>query len=316
MDEIEEGGRQTPYDHPVIATLAGAATLMLGALLAPRFVAQQPLGMLIGAGVGLALLLWAVGFVVTTRYSTLPWKLGSLAVLVLAGAGVALVAHGQYETLSRADASSFAEVEFGPGGAVKLPAGVTARGPLSKRFAEGVATDAQEQRDFGTAFGRLGVANLTSPYLLEQDPKALSQCDAVQAMATLARSQATARLQRSQAMIEALDKANLPAKAREGIAIMAGPPAGAPDPRLDNQLAMVGATSELCTLLAQRGWFNNGGYFGFRSGADETRFRTLSKARMELTGQVEAIERGSQERMAQGRDMVRDVLSKSIFEGS
>ncbi|AQR74710.1 hypothetical protein [Sphingomonas sp. LM7] len=316
MDDIEEAGRQTPYDHPVIATLAGAAILVLGALLAPRFVPQQPLGTLIGAGLGLALLLWAIGFVATTRYSTLPWKLGSLALLLVAGAVAATIAHGQYETLSRADASSFAEVEFGPGSNVKLPAGAPARGPLSKRFAEGVAADAQAQRDFGTAFGRLGVANLTSPYLLEQDPKALSQCDAVKAMATLAQSQAAARVQRNEAMADALAKANLPAKAKEGIGLMAGPPAGTGDPRLDNQLAMVAATSDLCALLAKRGWFNNGGYFGFRNGADETRFRALSKARMELTGQVEAIERASQERMARGRDMVRDVLSKSIFAGS
>ena len=315
MDAIEETGRQTPYDHPVIATLAGAAILMLGALLAPRFLPQQPLGTLIGAGLGLALLLWAIGFVATTRYSTLPWKLGSLVLLLATGAGDALIAHGQYETLSRADASSFAEVEFGPGGAVKLPAGAAARGPLSERFAESVAADAQEQRDFGTAFGRLGVANLTSPYLLEQDPKALSQCGAIQQMATLAQSQAAARAQRSQAMADALAKANLPSKAREGIAIMAGASSGAGDPRLDNQRAMVRATSDLCSLLAKRGWFNIGGYFGFRSGTDETRFRALSKARMELTGAVEGIERGSQERIARGRDMVREVLSKSIFAG-
>lgn len=316
MDEIEEGGRQTPYDHPVIATLAGAAILVIAALLAPRFVPQQPLGALIGIGAAGGLVLWAISFVVTTRYSTLPWKLGSLAVLLATGAGAALIAHGQFETLSRADASTFAEVEFGPGGAVKLPAGAAGRGPLSKRFAEAVTADAQAQRDFGTAFGRLGVANLTSPYLLEQDPKALAQCDAVKALATLAQSQAAARAQRTQAMTEALAKANLPAKAKEGITIMAGPPAGAPDPRLDNQLAMVRATADLCGLLAKRGWFNNGGYFGFRSGADETHFRALSKARMELTGQVEAIERASQERMTSGRDMVRDVLSKSIFAGS
>jgi hypothetical protein len=313
MDNIDETGRQTPYDHPVIATLAGIAALVIGALLVPRFLPQQSLGLLLGGGVALALVLWVIGFALTTRYSTTAWKSGSLALLVLAGIGAAMIAHAQYETLARADASSFAEVEFGPGGAALVPAGAAARGPLSRLFVESVTADTQAQRDFGTAFGRLGVANLTSPYLLEQEPRALSQCAAIAELQTLARSQAMARHQRAEAMAQALDAANLPAKAKEGIATIAGPAASAGDPLLANQLAMVGATSELCTLLAKRGWFNNGGYFGFRSGADEANFRALSKRRMELAGETARIERAAQERMTAGREMVRDVLSRSIF---
>jgi len=314
MQEFEEAGRETPYDHPVIATLVGVAILVLGALLAPRLVPQQPLGTLIGAGVVLAIILWAIGFVATTRYSTMPWKLGSLAVLLVAGAGSAAIAHGQYETIARADASSFAEVEFGPGGTAKVPAGAASRGPLSKRFVEGVTADAQAQRDFGTAFGKLGVASLTSPYLLEQDPRALSQCGAIADLQKLAQTQAAARGERAKEMAQALDAANLPAKAKEGIATMAGSTT-ATGPLLANQLAMVSTTSELCELLAKRGWFNNGGYFGFRSGADEARFRALSKRRMELAGEAEQVNRAGETRMAAGREMVRDMLSKSIFAG-
>lgn len=313
MDDIDETGRQTPYDHPAIATLAGIAVLVIGALLVPRFLPQQSLGLLLGGGVALALVLWAIGFALTTRYSTTAWKSGSLALLVLAGIGAAMIAHAQYETLARADASSFAEVEFGPGGAALVPAGAAARGPLSRLFVESMTADTQAQRDFGTAFGRLGVANLTSPYLLKQDPRALSQCAAIAGLQTLARSQATARHQRAEAMVQALDAANLPAKAKEGIATIAGPVASAGDPLLANQLATVGATSELCTLLAKRGWFNNDGYFGFRSRADEANFRALSKRWMELAGETARIERAAQERMTAGREMVRDVLSRSIF---
>jgi hypothetical protein len=310
--EFDESARTTPYDHPVIATLVGAAVLVLGALLVPRFVPQQPLTALLGAGAGFAVLLWGIGFVATTRWSTIAWKLGSLALLVVAGLGAALIAHGQYETIARADASSFAEVEFGPGGAAQLPPGAASRGPLSRLFVESVTADAQAQRDFGTAFGRLSVANLTSPYLLEQDPKVLSQCAAIAALETQASAQAAARGQHATSMTAALAAANLPAKAKLGIATMAGPATSA-EPLLANQRAMARVTAELCQLLAKRSWFNNGGYFGFRSGADETRFRALAKRRMELAGAAERIARAAQARMAEGREMVRDMLSKSIF---
>jgi hypothetical protein len=53
--EFDESARTTPYDHPVIATLVGAAMLVLGALLVPRLAPQQPLPMLLGAGAGFAL---------------------------------------------------------------------------------------------------------------------------------------------------------------------------------------------------------------------------------------------------------------------
>jgi hypothetical protein len=317
MEAFDESGRTTPYDHPVIATLAGAAILVLGALLVPRLVPQQPLTVLLGAGAGFALLFWGIGFAATTRYSALAWKLGSLALLVVAGLGAALIAHAQYETIARADASSFAEIEFGPGGAAQVPAGAASRGPISRLFVASVTTDAQAQRDFGAAFGKLGVASLSSPYLLEQDPRALTRCTAIADLQSQAKAQAAARRRRAREIADALDAANLPAKAKQGIAAMARarPADTAEDPLLANQLAMTGTTAELCQLLAKRGWFNNGGYFGFRNGADEMRFRALAKRRMELAGEAERIDRAARERMAEGREIVREMLSKSIFAG-
>jgi hypothetical protein len=162
-----------------------------------------------------------------------------------------------------------------------------------------------------------GTAFSTSPYLLERDSQALAQCAAIADLQSRAKALAAARGQRTKAMADALNAASLPAKAKEGIGIMAGiGQVDATDPLLANRLAMAGATAELCELLAKRGWFNNGGYFGFRSGADEVRFRALSKRRMELAGEAERIDRAAQARMATGRDMVREMLSKSIFGGS
>lgn len=316
MEEFEEAARPAPYGHPVLATLGGAALLVLGALLLPRIAPQQPLAVLLGAGAALALLLWGIGFAVTTRHSATGWKLGSLALLVAAGPGAALIAHGQYQTVARADASSFAEIEFGPGGAAQIPAGAESRGPLSRMFAEAVTADAQAKRDFGTALGKLGAGNLTSPYLLEQDPRALSQCAAIRDIAARTKMQAAARIQRTRAMADALEAATLPARAKQGIATMAGARGDSTaDPLLANQLAMADATAELCELLAKRSWFNNNSYFSFRSAADEASFRSLSKRRMELAGEAERLDRAAQARMAEGRDMVREMLAKSIFAG-
>ncbi|MBO9621601.1 MAG: hypothetical protein J7500_02705 [Sphingomonas sp.] len=311
MEDIEDGAG-APFGHPVVATLAGAAVLVVGALLAPMLVPQQPLGLLLGVGAGVAVLLWAIGYVVTTRHAGAAWKAGSLGLLVAAGAGSAMIAHAQYETHARADASSFAEVEFGPGGAAQMPAGAAARGPLSRLFAESVAADAQAQRDFGAEMAKLGVGNLSSPYLLGLDPKVLSHCEAVDALEATARAQADARAARGKAMADALAAARLSDKAKQGIAAMAGAQG---DALLANQRALIGATGELCRLLARRGWTNNGGYFGFASGADAARFRALTQRQAAIAAEGAQIARAAQQRMASGRDTVRDVLSRSIFSG-
>ncbi len=314
-DEAEQAGTHAPQDHPVIAVLAGCAVLVLAAVIGPRLAPQQPYATLVIGGAALAVLLWAIGFVVTIRRSPLTWKLGSLAILAVAGVATGLVAHGQYQTRARADASSFAEVEFGPQGAPQLPGDASARGPISRLFVEGAQANASEQRDYAAALGKFGAGALTSPYLLQQDPRAIGHCGEIESVRTLARQQSDTRAGRREKLRHAIDAATLSGQAKQGIAIMTGTDAaaGKDDTLLANQLAMLDATGELCKLLARHGWYNDNAYFGFNNAGDKARFDALAARRKDLAGETARIERAATERMQQGRDQVRDVLSRSIF---
>jgi hypothetical protein len=314
MTETDEAGVHAPHDHPVIAILAGCAVLVLAAVIGPRLVPQQPYAALLGGGIALGVLLWAIGFVATVRLSPIAWKAGSLAILAGAGVIAGLVAHGQYQTRARADASSFAEVEFGPQGAPQMPADASARGPISQLFGVSLQADAVAQRDYAAALGKFGAGALNSPYLLQQDPRAIGHCGEIESVRTLAREQSAARTERKEAMRHAIDATNLSGQAKRGIAIMAGIDAAAgKDAALANQLAILDATGELCTLLARRGWYNEGGYFGFNSGADKARFDALGTRRKTLAAETAQIARAATDKMQQGRDLVRDALSRSIF---
>jgi hypothetical protein len=314
MSETDDTGAHAPHDHPVIAMLGGCAALVIAAVVVPRLVPQQPYATLIGAGAGLALLLWAVGFVLTIRHSSIAWKLGSLAILAGAGVVAGLVAHGQYQTRARADASSFAEVEFGPQGAPQMPGDASSRGPISQLFVASVQADALADRDYAAALGKFGAGALNSPYLLQQDPRAIGHCGEIEGVRTLARDQSQARIGRRAELRHAIDATNLSGGAKRGIAIMTGTDAAVgKDNVLTNRLAMLDATGELCTLLARRGWYNQGGYFGFNSAADKARFDSLMVRRKALAVEAAQGARGATDRMQQGRDQVRDALSRSIF---
>lgn len=308
MTDIDEARAQGPHDHPVIAALAGCAVLVLAAILGPMLLAPPPLSTLLAAGAGFGVVLWAIGYLVTIRHASWGWKLGSLAILAGAGAAAGWIAHGQYQARARADASSFAEIEYLPGGALVLPRGAAARGSLSRLFAESVAADAQERRDFGDALGKFAPKDLTSPYLLARNAGLLGRCSELGAIKAMARTHSRQRADRRATLERAVAASALPEDLRGGIAIMAGA-AGEQDALLANQLATLDATGELCALLARRGWRDQGGDFAFASAADKARFDALAVRRLQLAGEAERIERAETARSKQGQEMVRAALS-------
>jgi hypothetical protein len=315
MTETEATGAQAPHDHPVLAILAGCAVLVIAAVAGPRLIAQQPYASLLIGGIALGVVLWLIGLVATVRHSPMAWKLGSLAMLAAAGAIAGLVAHGQYQTRARADASSFAEVEFGPQGVPQLPGDAATRGPISQLFVASVQADAQAPRDYAAALGKFGAGGLNGPYLLQQDPRAIGHCGEIEGVATLARAQSAARSERREKLRHAIDAATLSSQAKRGIAVMTDTDVatGKDDAVLANQLAMLSATGELCTLLSRHSWFNQGGLFGFDNGGDKARFEALNARRKALAGETARIAREATAKMQLGRDQVRDALSRSIF---
>ncbi|WP_157073836.1 hypothetical protein, partial [Sphingomonas soli] len=153
MRDDHQGDLQGPHDHPVIATLAGCAVLVAGAIAAPIFLPAQPQATLLGTGAGSGFALWLIGFAVTTRLSSYSWIAGSLAILLGAGALAGHLAHRQYEAAMRQDPSSFAELAFSPSGTPILPKDITARGPISGLFAASVQADGNARREFDGAMG-------------------------------------------------------------------------------------------------------------------------------------------------------------------
>lgn len=305
MDDYDGG----PHDHPVIATLVGCAILIVAAVVVPKLLPVQPQAVLLGGFAAAGFVLWLIGFAATTRLSTLGWMAGSLAILLGAGALAGYLAHRQYEAGGRQDPSSFAEIEFGPQGAPVLPQDAASRGPVSKLFAASVQADASERRALQDAFGKVGAGNLNGPYLLSQNPQATAHCGELEAIGTLTRSHAARRAERAGEIARAVDAASFGAALKDAIRTIALPDRAKADPLLENQLAGVKATSELCALLAKHGWYNDNGYFGFNSGADMGRYKELQARRAAIASEAERLDRAAMERMKQGQEKLQALLS-------
>lgn len=310
MDEFDEALPHGPYGHPVIAALAGSILLVVAAVIVPRLTTPLPFATLIAGGAVAGLLLWIVALVATVRHSPMLWKLASLAVLIGVGALAGVLVDRQYQAGSRIDPSSFAETEFATDGTPSMPTGSAARGPLSKLFSDSIRANIQERQEYGAALGKFGAATLNSAYMLQQSPGVLQNCAKIGEIRALAEAHAAKRAERQAAIAKAIDQARLDDKARDGVRMMAlsDMPGGA-DPRLANDLATLDATAELCALLAERGWSNAGGYFGFASGGDKAQFDALAVRRSALASEAEKLVKAATERMKAGRELVREALS-------
>jgi len=311
IEDDEEVRGAAPVSLPLLATLAGVALLVLAAIAAPLLLPPQPLAVLIGAGIALGAMLWLVVLLAVLRGAGLGWRAGSAAVLMATGAAAGLVTNGQFQSRARADASSFADVEPTADGTLRFPGDAAGRGPISRRFAAVAAAETAAQQRYGEGLTRLGAAALNSPYLLTQDPRAISNCAAFAGLRGETERAGTAQTAERRALRQAIADARLPESAKHGIARMAG--ADGEDPRQANRLAMLDATQQLCQLLARRGWYNLGGLFGFRAPADEAAFRKLQATRQQLAADAEQLNRSERDRMLEGREAVRDALSQSVF---
>src|SRR3954467_4221253 len=189
MDEIDDEFHG-PHDHPVIAALVGVALLVGAVLVVPRVLAPVPFSTLLGAGVVAGFVLWLIGFMITIRHSSATWKLGSLMILLGAGALAGVLANNQYQARGRADPSGFAEIEFGPQGVPIMSKDAASRGPISWMFAVSVQADATERRALTEAQAKLGVVHVNSPYRLQQNPQAIAHCADFDGVKTLAPDQA------------------------------------------------------------------------------------------------------------------------------
>ncbi len=307
----DDGEREGPYGHPLIATLAGAAILILAALMAPQFCDPRPLPALLVCGATSGVILWLIGFLATTRHAGLIWKLGSLVLLIGAGLGAALIAHGQFQTRSRADASTFAELELAANGSVILPVGVANRGPVSALYAKAVQAEVEDKRSFTIALDLFGVMALNSPYLLKQNPKAIENCGKLDAILELATEQSGKRLERRAALARAIGSAALPKATKQGIVQIVGD--SAQDPTLANQQALIQTTSQICKLLARKTWENIDGHFGFRNAADIVTLNRIETKRKLLSSEADSLDKAARERILAGRETVRSALSRSIY---
>ncbi|QIG78921.1 hypothetical protein [Stakelama tenebrarum] len=307
-EEIHGGG----VPAPVLGILVGLALIVVVALIAPQILPPLPQAYLFGGGAVLGLVVWAIAAAVTMRSAGALWIVASLVLLVGGGVLGSLNIARLHNAGGTHDASTFAEIEVGPDGRPQLPPEADKRGPISQAYVEAFNAARDDRQALDDAMAEMNLGALNSPYLLEQTPEILGRCEEIAAIKERADTNSERRAERTGALAEMVASSELPEKIQQGITMMIAPVGkpGEPDPALEQQQALLDGTQQLCELLAKRSWRNEAAYFGFTNGADRRRFEEINEARQAAAKDIAALERQATTRLTEGREMVREALSR------
>ncbi|MBO9713969.1 hypothetical protein [Sphingomonas sp.] len=301
---------------PLVATLIGGAALVVIGLATPHVVGMPALRTLVFAMLGLAVAVWAVAFALTIRKSTVPWKAGSLALLLVIAFASATGAFALNRGNFRTDASTIAEMELMPAGALQFPAGARDRGPISRLLVESHQATQNDHRKFAEDSARLGIDALKSPYLLTLHPEILSNCPAIGALKPKLAEVKRKEGERLAAYLKAVDALGEPEDVKHGLRQAMAP---AETPEALAALAAksaenIDATQQMCELLARKTWYNNFAYFGFRNAADMAAFNALVKRLNAIEADLAKANRDGRARVSEGQEIVRAALTRTTTD--
>lgn len=298
--------------HPVLATLAGVTAIVIIGLATPSLVGPMPLVPLLVAGAALALALWLIGYVTTIRHAGVAWAAGSLVALLGASAALATTATMRAQIPAREDARTLAELEYAADGSAVIERGTDARGPLSRMVAANAKADAEAKRQFEAKVAMLELQRLNSPYLLAQKPDVLDHCDRIGTAEANATELLDARKARIAKLTSAIDALGHPAAIKAAMRDTLDTPAEIDSAQAHNA-EMFDATREICTILAQRGWRNVGGYFGFDSQVDQQAIDRAQQRRLRVAQAMGTMQRERKARIEAAQEVLRNWLSSSLL---
>lgn len=309
MDEDMEGaaGPSRIFGMPLVVALCGCLLLVLAAAIVPMLLPRVALPQLamIGAAAGFAL--WIPVLLVSLRHIQWIVVAGALLLLPLAGALAAMGADRIYVARAASDAKTFAEMKLADDGTPILPSGASGNGPVSVAY-DLAQREAKADRDaYGQALGRLNPGVLNSPYLLQQAPKILDDCAAIDSLEREAKGMSDRQRERIVRLIATIEGSELSPAVKQGVRAIVE--ADAPDDMLAAEIETIRGTRAQCDLLARRSWHNAAGLFGF-SGGDRAAFMALGERRIAGAVQVKRAQDAAKERRLAGREQVRAELSR------
>lgn len=280
-----------PDSFPLSAAIAGSVVLVAAVLFLPGLLRQPPFWQILAGALAAALLFWGIGWFVTIRHAATAWKVGSLVILIMAGATAALGGFVARTMAIKEDMRTVAEMRIRPDGTPEFPEGAESRGPISRLYIASAKASAEDQQQFEAETVKVGLNLLDKPYLLRRSPAILDNCGNIAGLKAKNAALFARQRQREKDFLAGIDASDMPPEAKRDF--KKGFETAATQRRsnrmADVQSALLDEMQAICTVLARRHWEPQPGGFAFTSGADLADFNRHTQQRNALVLDMQRI---------------------------
>jgi len=309
LDFEDEGTRRNGLlGWPLLIALLSCLALLLAAAFAPTLLPRLDFWTMVLAGAGIGVALWLLVLLAGRRTGQWLVVVGALVALPLTGALAGMGAGRIHAARASIDARTFAEMDLAVDGKPTVPGAAAERGEASAAFLTAIRETEKDDRAYAAAVTKLNLSPLGSPYLLQQQPKILSECASISSLEPVAREQANRAQARTAQLVAAVERSELPVDAKPGALKIVT--AGKEDAVLAARIEVIRASRERCEVLARRTWQNMSGYFGFTSDGDLAKFNATSMRLLKAASETERLLRTAKAERIAGREVVREVLMR------
>jgi hypothetical protein len=277
---------EAPDGQPLVAVFFAVAAIIAGTIFMPVPPLEGAFARIVAVGVGTvaAAILWGVAWFATIRHSSLGWKLGSFALIWLAGVVTLDRCIDRSYRAMKNEMGAVSDIKLDPEGRPALPEKTGNLGPITSMLSGFFKATNDDMIKTESQIGGLNLEILNDAYRTQADPSVVENCERADKGKPLVRDFAkrqTSRAAELKAKAEAMwlpeaDKAALiKTVVRHGGATRLAELA-------EIQAKMFDEWRVRCTILQRGNWKAWGSMFQFTSPADLTEIRVAAERHAKL----------------------------------
>lgn len=277
---------EAPDGQPLVAVFFAVAVIIAGTIFTPVPPLEGAFARIVAIGVGTiaAALLWGIAWFVTIRHSSLGWKLGSFALIWLAGVVTLDRCIDRAYWAMKNDVEAFNQIKLDPNGRPALPEKADKVGPISKMLVDFFKATAVDMDKTEGQIGNLDLEILNDAYRTEQDPSVVQNCERADKGKPLVRDFAKRQTKRAADLKAQAEAMWLPEADKAALLKTVARHNGAT--RLTElaeiQAKMFDEWRIRCTILQRRNWKAWGSMFQFTSQPDLAEIRVAAERHAKL----------------------------------
>ncbi|NML07744.1 hypothetical protein [Sphingomonas sp. G-3-2-10] len=284
---------EAPDGQPLVAVFFAVAAIIAGTIFMPVPPLEGAFARIVAVGVGTvaAAILWGVAWFATIRHSSLGWKLGSFALIWLAGVVTLDRCIDRSYRAMKNEMGAVSDIKLDPEGRPALPEKTGNLGPITSMLSGFFKATNDDMIKTESQIGELNLEILNDAYRTQADPSVVEDCERADKGKPLVRDFAKRQTKRAADLKAQAEAMWLPEADKEALLKTVAQHSGANrlTEQAEIQAKMFDEWRIRCTILQRGKWKAWGPIFQFTSPSDLAEMRVAAERHTALRIEYNAL---------------------------